>query len=639
MGDLNVREAVDTDSIKKFTHALLEDIRALEVLINRGMIESDITRVGAEQELCMLDQYWRPAPIVMDVLAELNDPLFTTELARFNIEFNMDPLIFTGDCLSQMEKDLKRLLKKVEKVVCKFNADIILCGIVPSIRTIDIEIDNMTPMQRYQALFSSLQRMRGGPFEYHIQGTDELVFKQDFPSFEFCNTSFQIHYQVKPDDFIDAYNFSKLITAPVLAAATNSPLLFGKRLWKETRIALFQQAIDTRNLSHHLRRGRGRVSFSDQWIRDSIMEIFQDDVSRFRLLLYTDKYEDSLKMLNAGKIPDLTALKVFNGTIYRWNRACYGIFEGVPHLRIENRVLPAGPTVVDEVANAAFWFGLMHGLPDEYRNLPDKIEFDHAVDNFVNAARNGLDTGFCWLGNKRIPARELILKELLPIAHEGLKKANINPKDRSRFLDIIEARVRLQKTGSRWILDSFNSLKEQGYGDETLVAITAGIVSRQKRGKPVHEWSLAKIEEAGSWINKFGRVEQMMSTDLFTVQKDDLIDLVINIMKWKKIHHIPVEGKQGELLGLITSGRIIKYYASDCLEKENMKSAGDIMITDPVTVTPEMSTIAAVSMMQKHRVDCMPVVKSGRLIGIVTEHDFLKISARLLEEIFGKVAQ
>ncbi len=636
MGDLNVKEAVDTADIKKFTHALLEDIRALEKLINHGMIESDITRVGAEQELCMVDQYWRPAPIVMEVLKELDDPLFTTELARFNIEFNMEPVIFTGDCLSQMEKELIRLLKKVEKVVRKFHADIILCGIVPSIRTIDVEIDNMTPMKRYQALFSSLQRMRGGPFEYHIQGTDELIYKQDFPSLEFCNTSFQIHYQVKPDDFIDAYNFSKLITAPVLAAATNSPLLFGKRLWKETRIALFQQAIDTRNLSHHLRRGRGRVSFSDQWVRDSILEIFQDDVSRFRLLLYTDRFENSLEMLKSGKIPSLTALKVFNGTIYRWNRACYGIYKDIPHLRIENRVLPSGPTVVDEVANAAFWFGLMHGLPDEYRNLPNKMDFDHAVDNFVNAASIGLDTHFRWLRSKRIPARELILKELLPIAHEGLKKANINAEDRSRFLDIIEARVRLQKTGSRWILDSFNSLKENGCGDEILVAITAGIVSRQKRGKPVHQWSLAKIEEAGSWINKFGRVEQIMSTDLFTVQKNDLIDLVINIMKWKKINHIPVEGQQGELLGLITSGLIIKNFASDCLEKEDMKTAGDIMICDPVSVTPEMSTITAISLMQKHHVDCLPVVKAGRMIGIVTEHDFMKISARLLEEVFGK---
>ncbi len=637
MGHLNVKEAIDSVEMKQYVRALLEDLRALAWMIEHDMLESRVTRVGVEQELCMVDQFWRPAPLITEVLQKLKDPHFTTELAKFNIEINLDPLTFSGGCLSQLEANLKQLLRKLEQVLKKFKADIILCGILPSIRTMDLEIENMTPVARYRALFDSLRRMKGGPFEYHILGTDELVFKQDYPSFEFCNTSFQVHYQMDPADFIEAYNFSKLITAPVLAAATNSPVLFGKRLWHETRIALFQQAIDTRNLSHHLRRGRGRVSFSDQWIRHSILEIFQDDVSRFRMLLYADVSERSMEVLKAGKIPQLTALSVFNGTIYRWNRACYGIIDGKPHLRIENRVLPAGPTVTDEVANAAFWLGLMHGLPEDYKNLPCKMEFDHAVDNFINAARNGLNTHFTWLKGQRLPAGELILKELLPIAHSGLEMAGIDRGDIDHYLGIIRERVETQRSGSRWILDSYNRLKENGFTGEALIAITAGIVRRQKEGTPVHRWDLAQMEEAGSWINKFGRVEQIMATDLFTVQETDLIELVINIMNWKNIRHVPVEGEQGQLLGLVTSGLVIQYYAANLGQNSEMKTAGDIMIREPISIPPEMSTVEAVSLMQKHEIGCLPVVKNDRLIGIVTEHDFMKISAFLLQEMFGSM--
>ncbi|MCB0266789.1 MAG: CBS domain-containing protein [Calditrichaeota bacterium] len=638
MGKLNVKEAVQSLELQAFMRSLLEDLRTLDEMIKSGAIESDITRIGAEQELCMIDEFWRPAPVIESVLPRIRDPHFTTELAKFNLEFNLDPMEFNGDCLSKLETEIHAALAKACKAVRMMRGDVILCGILPTIRNMDLELDNMTPIPRYKALFNSLRRMRGGPFEYHILGKDELIFKQDYPSFEFCNTSFQIHYQVSPAQFIDTYNFSKLITAPVLAVATNSPLLFGKRLWHETRIALFQQAIDTRNMSHHLRKGRSRVSFSDQWVRNSILEIFQDDVSRFRLLLYADVEEKSWDIFKNGEIPELTALRIFNGTIYRWNRACYGILDGKPHLRIENRVLPAGPTVVDEVANAAFWFGLMHGMPDEYRNLPNKIEFDLAVENFTNAARNGLDASFYWINDTRYTAQDLVLKELLPIAKNGLKRANIDAVDSEKYLSIIQERVESGNTGSRWMLRSFTNLKEKGYGDESLVALTAGIVKRQKTNTPVHKWDLATIDEAGSWINKFGRVEQIMANDLFTVQQTDLVDLVTSIMDWKDVRHIPVEGDNGELVGLITSRSIIHHYVCANEGRKNAAiCAGDIMIRNPITASPEMFTVDAVLMMQKHEIGCLPVVKSGRLVGIVTEYDFMKISAQLLDELYGKI--
>ncbi|MEZ4761790.1 MAG: hypothetical protein R3C26_00870 [Calditrichia bacterium] len=228
MGKLNVKEAVQSLELQAFMRSLLEDLRTLDEMIKSGAIESDITRIGAEQELCMIDEFWRPAPVIESVLPRIRDPHFTTELAKFNLEFNLDPMEFNGDCLSKLETEIHAALAKACKAVRMMRGDVILCGILPTIRNMDLELDNMTPMPRYKALFNSLRRMRGGPFEYHILGKDELIFKQDYPSFEFCNTSFQIHYQVSPAQFIDTYNFSKLITAPVLAVATNSPLLSWK---------------------------------------------------------------------------------------------------------------------------------------------------------------------------------------------------------------------------------------------------------------------------------------------------------------------------------------------------------------------------------------------------------------------------
>lgn len=634
MGEFNVKRVDNPESIRRFTHYILKDLKALEDMLSRDMFETDVQRIGAEQELCLIDKFWRPAPIIEEVLTAINDPHFTTELAKFNLEINLEPVEFTGDCFSRIEQQLTTCLGKLEKVLHRMGAEYILVGILPTIRYIDLEMENMTRRKRYALLFEKIRELRGGDFQYNIKGIDELITQQEYPTFEFCNTSFQVHFQTTPKDFPDAYNFSKLIAAPVLAAATNSPLLVGKRLWHETRIALFQQAIDTRNVLHHLREKRGRVSFPKQWIHHSVLEILQDDIARFRILLCSENYEDSLKVLKSGEIPKLKALNTFNGTVYRWNRACYGVFNGKPHLRIENRTLPAGPTVKDEIANAAFWSGLMNAIPEEYKNLPGKIEFDEVVTNFIKAARLGLDSTFTWLNNKTVNARDLILKELLPLSREGLQKAGVHSEDIQQNLELIEQRVRRKKTGSQWMLDSFAKLKEEGTLEETLVAITAAIVHRQKKGKPVYQWKLAKLTEAGNWINKFLRVEQIMSTELFTVQEDDLIDLVANIMDWKHIRHVPVENENGSLVGLITSGILLKHYGKTLERLQNFTPVKEIMIHDPIYTTPETLTTDAIKVMRKNKIGCLPVVKGDKLVGIVTEHDFVKISARLLEQIF-----
>jgi CBS domain-containing protein len=525
------------------------------------------------------------------------------------------------------------LLFKLRNVAEDMGIDIILVGILPTVRRMDFESGNVTPVPRFIALTNSLSELKGGSYELHIRGTDELIAKHNSPIFESSNTSFQIHLQTAPDEIVRSYNFAQAIAASVLAAATNSPLLLGKRLWKETRIALFQQAIDTRLASYISREKSPRVTFGNGWVKNSILEIFQDDAARYKVLLSADVEEDSLNTLKEGGIPELRALRAFNGTIYRWNRVCYGISDGKPHLRIENRILPSGPTVKDEMANAAFWLGLMNGMGDQYRDITEVMEFDDAKTNFFKAAAAGLDTQFKWANGKVVPADELILQELLPIAEAGLKKARVKKTDAENYLEIIRERVASRKTGSRWILDSFSKLSDEGTKDEALVSITAGIINRQKGGEPVHKWELAGNDEAGSWTGRYRRVEQIMSTDLFTVEEDDLVDLAAGIMTWKHIRHVPVEDKQERLVGLVTSGILLRHYGANLKKGKKQSTVKDIMIKNPVTVTPETLTVDAAAVMHKNKIGCLPVVKDGKLVGIVTEHDFMNVSAHLLREL------
>lgn len=644
MSKKGAKSITDKKGLKRFIHFLLRDIKALEKMLADDFIESGVQRIGAEQELCLVDKCWRPKPIAVEVLNKVKDEHFAPEIGKFNLEINLDPLPFKGDCLSKMEKHLSTLLSKLENVIKDWDARIVLVGILPTVRRVDLELDNLTPDPRFIALTESLNKLRGGLYELHIKGMDELITKHNSPMFEASNTSFQVHLQVSPEDIVQQYNIAQVISAPVLAAGTNSPLLLGRRLWKETRIALFEQSVDTRQPSYISREKSPRVTFGNGWAKDSILEILKDDIARYKVLLSIDIDEDSLEALEEGRIPRLKALQAYIGTIYRWNRICYGVFDGKPHLRIENRVLPSGPTVKDEIANAAFLLGLMNALSDEYKDIAKVMEFDDAKTNFLKAAKMGLDTHFRWTNGKVIPADKLIIKELLPIAKAGLHKAQVKETDINDYLEIIRERVASRKTGSRWILDSFSKLSNEGTKEEALVAITAGIISRQKKSETVHKWELADIGEAGSWTNRCSSIEQIMSTDLFTVQEDDPIALVVNIMNWKRINHVPVEDEQGELVGLVTSETLLRHYVNaanlleiaDLEKNTKLSTVRDIMIKKPVTVSPETSTVDGISIMHKNNVGCLPVVKNKKLVGIVTKQDFMNISAHLIQELLPK---
>lgn len=620
-----------SDAFRVFTKAILRDLQALEAMLERGMIESGIRRIGAEQELFLVNDGWRPAPVGVQVLEHLGPP-FTAELARFNLELNLPPMVFEGPVFSRLESELERQLVRVREAAALEDARVVLTGILPTLAKSDLGMENITPKQRYYALNEAVGRMMGGkPYRLRIEGTDELHVEHDSVMLEACNTSCQVHLQVEADEFARMHNAAQAAIGPVLAAAVNSPMLFGRRLWSETRIALFQQSLDTRSPSLDMRELSARVRFGDQWIRESVLELFQEDLARFRVLLAAKVDEDPMAVLDAGGVPRLDALQLFNGTVYRWNRPCYGICEGKPHLRIECRALPSGPSVVDEVANAAFWLGSVMGIVAECGDVAGKLDFDDAKGNFHAASKLGLKAGLHWTEGESVPAPRLILDRLLPLAREGLQECGVAADDIDRYLGVIHDRVKTLTTGSRWMVRSLSHMKQQGSRSEQLCAVTAAMVRYQQTGQPVHTWELARAPGPRDWESSYHRVEQYMTTHLFTVHEDELIDLVAFLMDRKQIRHVLVEDDDHRLTGIVSYRSLLRIIAQEDPGARD-RPVREIMECNPVTANPETTTLEAIELLRKHKVSCLPVVKEDKLVGIVSERDFMPIAYHLLEE-------
>ena len=637
MGEQNVRQETDDAVLRQFTQHLLQDVRALELMLHEEMFETGVRRIGAEQELFMVDERMQPAPIIDEVLERNTDDRIVTELTKFNVEFNMDPLKFGSGCFREMEQATGELLQTVRTLVQSVGGEPVMTGILPTAHLSDFTLDYMTPRPRYYALNDALGRLRGGPGQYQIRGLDELFLKHDSIMLEGCNTSFQTHFQVTPDEFPHFYNIAQVVAAPCLAAATNSPVLFGKRLWRETRIALFQQAVDTRSSNLYLREMSPRVHFGTRWVKDSVTEIFKEDISRFRVLLTTDLDENPVEVLDEGGVPSLQALQLHNGTVYRWNRACYGITNGKPHLRIENRVLPSGPTVVDEVANAAFWYGLVSALAERYDDVSSAMDFDDAHHNFIAAARQGLASQFTWIDGTTAPAHELILKHLLPQAREGLRHAGVEEDDVDRYLGIIEDRVSSGQTGSEWQLRSLQNMKDFGTRSERLSALTRVMIERQKEGDPVHTWDLATLEDSYSPSGvRDTHVEDYMSTDLFTVHENESIEFVACLMDWQHIRHVLIEDEQHRLVGLVSHRTLLRHLSDRDGAPEGGVPVKEIMVDDPISVEPDLPTVEAIRMMRSEKIGALPVVREGQLVGIITESDFIEIAGNLLDDTIAK---
>jgi CBS domain-containing protein/gamma-glutamyl:cysteine ligase YbdK (ATP-grasp superfamily) len=617
---------------RNFMRALLYDLRALEFMLERGLFEEGVARIGAEQELFLVDRACHPALASLAMLERLKDPHFTTELGAFQLEINLDPQDFGGACLSRLERQLEDLVARARLTAHELGLEIVLTGILPTIRKSDLGLESMVPLPRYKALNDATTRLRGDAYYIHIRGVDELRAQHDSVMVEACNASFQMHLQVSAKEFANAYNIAQVVTGPVLAAATNSPILWGRRLWAETRIALFEQAVDSRNPGQ-AREMAPRVTFGNRWVRRSVFELYKEDIGRFRALVGTDLDEDPLAEIAAGRAPALKALRLHNGTIYRWNRACYGITNGKPHLRIENRVLPSGPSTVDEVANGAFWLGLMNGLMKRHEDVTKLIEFEQAKLNFVAAARLGLGSSMTWLDGRERPTTELIADHLLPIAAEGLDAAGILAVDRDRYLRVIEQRVRTGRTGSRWLMFSLAGMKDHGTQGERLNALTSATIARQTGGTPVSEWEPGRLDEGGGRENNYLKVEQYMTTDLYTVHPDEPVDLVVKLMEWHKIRHVPVEDHEHRLIGIVSYRSLLRLLSDpELASRVHGTPVSEVMKKDPFIVSPTRSTLRAIELMREYGVGCLPVVADGRLVGLVTGDDFMGIAGQLLEE-------
>jgi CBS domain-containing protein len=631
VGEHQVEQYVDDKKAQAFMKALLEDLRALAFMLQDGRVETGVRRIGAEQEMFLIDRYLRPAPVSLEVLQQATDARLTTEIARFNLEANLSPLKLDSNCFTLMESELHELIELARTSAANYDADILLSGILPTLQKSDLTLENLAPIPRYHELNRGVIRMRGGPLSIHIKGLDELYLTHDNIMMESCNTSFQVHYQTNPEQFANQYNIAQAITAPVLAAAVNSPLLFGERLWQETRVALFQHSTDERSRPQLFRNHPTRVSFGDRWLENSIVELFHDQITRFRPIMISEPDENPFQVLARGETPNLSALRLHNGTVWRWNRACYGVTEGVAHLRIENRALPSGPTVVDEIANAAFFTGLMVALPEAYGEIRNRMTFDDAKMNFFRAARHGLDSHFQWIDGESHSAPSLILDQLLPLARQGLGAVNVATEDIDKYLGVIEERTRGRQTGACWIMKSLASMDNSLSRDTLGRKLTSAMLASQKEGQPIHRWSIIKDSGADDWEQGYRTVGQFMSRDLFTVGPDDLIDLAASVMDWRHIRHVPVEDQDGRLIGLISHRGVLRMM-SNAAPGNKPTTVRELMVENPLTVSPSTSSLEAIEIMRTNRVGCLPVVEGNQLVGIVTSFDFLEASARLFQQ-------
>ncbi|MEV0631909.1 glutamate--cysteine ligase [Nonomuraea wenchangensis] len=464
--------------------------RCLDVfaqMLRESRFELERPLAGLEIELNLVDGRGEAAMCNAEVLAAIARPDWATELGQFNIEINVEPQELRGDGPRRLEDDVRARLNHAEERARSLGGHLMLVGILPTLRERDVEEGSLSANPRYRLLNEQIFAARGEDLHLCIEGTERLDTRADSITPEAACTSVQLHLQVSPESFAAHWNAAQAIAGAQVAVAANSPYLFGKELHHETRIALFEQATDTRPTELKAQGVRPRVWFGERWIT-SVFDLFEENVTYYPALLPLCADEDPRTELEQGRIPQLHELTLHNGTIYRWNRPVYAVVDGLPHLRVENRVLPAGPTVADVAANAAFYYGLMRVLPYDERPIWSRMSFRTAEDNLAAAARHGLDARLYWPGLGEVPASELILRRLLPAAHEGLALWGVDRPVADRLLGIIEERCLSGVTGADWQIRRVHA--EGGDRHEALRAMTLDYIGRMHTNEPVHTWEV-----------------------------------------------------------------------------------------------------------------------------------------------------
>jgi gamma-glutamyl:cysteine ligase YbdK (ATP-grasp superfamily) len=489
--EIDREEFLDED-YQRFSLRLQHCLIALRELLGRPDFGSGPASIGAELEFALIDADARPLPLNHKIVGETIDPRVTVELDRFNLECNMDPTSLAGRPLTFLREEIDDSLFEVRRAAAAHDGRIAVIGILPTLRADDLQSSAMTDHPRYRALSAALRRIRQEPFGVHITGKDSLEIECDDVTYEGAATSLQIHLRVAPKDFSAIFNATQLATGPVLAGAGNSPTFLGRRLWDETRVALFKQAVDDRDARGRRARRTARVSFGSDWLTDGAWELFAQAVALHEVLLPVLSDEDPLATVMAGRIPDLEEVRMHQGTVWSWNRPIYDSADG-GHLRIEMRALPAGPTTVDMLANTAFLVGLSLGLAPRIDTTLTQFPFEQAKQNFYRAAQAGLDAEICWpdaTGQVRRENAGALIPKLLPIAREGLLEAGVASGEADAFLTVIEERVAARQTGATWQRRVLENLEAHDERRHALAMMLERYLVHSEAGDPVHTWPI-----------------------------------------------------------------------------------------------------------------------------------------------------
>ncbi len=460
-------------------------------MLTAASFDFDTPMTGMEIELNLVDGDYRPKMDNAEVLRRIEDPEYQTELGRYNIEFNVRPRLLRGDSAAELETELRASLNEAERRCADLGTHIVMIGILPTVEPHHFDGEWMSANARYQALNDAILAARGEDIYLDIEGPsgERLSRYADSLAPESACTSMQLHVQVSPGQFAAYWNAAQALAGVQLALGANSPFFYGRHLWAETRIVLFTQATDTRSVELRNQGVRPRVWFGDRWIT-SIFDLFEENVRYFPALLPELSDEDPVAVLDSGRLPRLAEMRLHNGTIYRWNRPVYDIVGQAAHLRVENRVLPAGPTIVDAVANALFYYGTVRALAHEERPVWTRMSFRVAEDNFLAGAQDGIDARLFWPRHGTLPATELVLRHLLPLADEGLREWGVAAAVRERYLGIIEGRCLAGRNGASWQADAVRRFEDRGLArPAALREMLRCYAVNMHANRPVHTWA------------------------------------------------------------------------------------------------------------------------------------------------------
>ncbi|MEU2911754.1 glutamate-cysteine ligase family protein [Streptomyces massasporeus] len=474
---------------RRYREKMHTDLEVLARMLHESGFESERPQVGLEIELNLVDDAGLPVMRNTDVLQAIADPAWSSELGRFNLEINIPPRQLTAGGPGSWEQAIRDALNHAEDGAAAVGAHLIMVGILPTLGESDVSGSALSGDPRYRLLNEQIFAARGEDLRIKVDGVERLATYADTITPEAACTSTQFHLQVDPKEFPHYWNAAQAIAGVQIALAANSPFLFGKELWRETRIPLFEQATDTRPEEIKAQGVRPRVWFGERWIT-SVFDLFEENVRYFPALLPLCEDEDPQKELDSGGVPQLGELTLHNGTIYRWNRPIYAVTDSGPHLRIENRVLPAGPTVADIIANGAFYYGLTRALVDEDRPVWTRMSFSVAEENLHTAARDGIDARLYWPGVGEVPVTELVLRRLLPLAHRGLELTGMDAAWREPLLGIIEQRCVTGRNGALWQAEMVHHLEKAGISDrrEALRQMTRTYMDYMHMNAPAHTW-------------------------------------------------------------------------------------------------------------------------------------------------------